>query len=107
MTTRKPKQQTTTPPTAPYVPSDYERGVLDALELLKQEVARLNDAKREADRLLWEASREVRSLLDFASPATNIAGDVENRVVARAMPMMDAERAKKRTADATPAASPR
>ena len=104
MTTRK-KQQPP-PPAAPYVPSDYERGVLDTLELLKQEVARLNDAKREAERLLWEASREVRSLLDFASPATNIAGDVENRVVARAMPMMDKERAK-RTADATPAASPR
>lgn len=101
MTNRKPKQPPP-PPAAPYVPSDYERGVFDTLELLKQEVARLNDAKREADRLLWEASREVRSLLDLASPATNIAGDVENRVVARAMPMMDKERGK-RTADATPA----
>lgn len=106
MTIRK-KQTPPAPPTAPYVPSDYERGVLDTLEVLKQEVARLNDAKRDADRLLWEASREVRSFLDFASAATNIAGDVENRVVARAMPMMDVERAKKRTTDATPAASPR
>lgn len=106
MTTRKTKQQTPTPPAEPYAPTDYERGVLDTLNLLKEEVARLNDAKREADRLLWTASREVRSLLDFASPATNIAGDVENRVVARAMPLMDSER-QKCTVKATPAASPR
>lgn len=100
MTTRKTKPQTPTPPAAPYIPSDYERGVLDVLDILKEEVYRMGDAARTADRLLWEQHPAVRSLLSFASPAVNIAGDVENRVIKRAMAKMDEART-------TPAASPR
>ena len=93
MTTRKQKTPPT-PPAPPYEPTDYELGVLDTLEALRQEVSRLSDAKRTAERLLWESSPEVQSLLNFASPAVNIAGDVENRVTKRMMARLTEKRTK-------------
>jgi hypothetical protein len=80
------------PPPAPYVPTDYEQGVLDVLEVLKQEVFRLSDAHREAIRLLWDASPEAQSLLNLTNPAANLVGDVQNRVEKRARDLLNKRR---------------
>lgn len=88
------KAKTTTPQVAeaarPLEP--YEQGVLDALEMLRTEVSRMGDANREAVRVMWNAAPEVQSLLNFASPALNIVGDVENRVVQAAMRRLNERR---------------
>lgn len=89
-TKRKPTEAASQTPPAP--PTEYEQGVMYVLELLRKEVSRLSDAQREAMRLLWHASPEVQSFLNFASPATNIAGDVENRVVKEAVRHLSARR---------------
>ena len=80
--------------TKPSPPSDYEDGALYVLETLRQEVMKMNDASREALRLLWSASPEVQSLLNFANPATNIVGDVENRVVKQVLHHLNERRQK-------------
>lgn len=80
--------------TTPSPPSDYEDGALYVLETLRQEVMKMNDANREALRLLWSASPEAQSLLSFANPATNIVGDVENRVVKQVLHHLNKRRLK-------------
>ena len=80
------KRQKATPPVeqpaAP--PSEYEQGFIDCLALLREEVQRLSEANRTAIHLMWDSSQEVQSLLNFANPAINIVGDVQNRVEKRA-----------------------
>jgi hypothetical protein len=77
------------PPPEPAPPTDYEKGVTDCLAILRQEASRMNDAHREATRLLWDASHETQTLLNFANPAINIVGDVANRVEKRAIRLLN------------------
>lgn len=88
------KTTTAAPPPPDVKPTDYEQGFFDCLQMLREEVQRMSDANRTAIRLLWESAPEVQSLLNFANPAINIVGDVQNRVEKRAMHHLNERRRK-------------
>jgi hypothetical protein len=87
------KQESPAAPQQEVPPTPYEQGVFDCLQMLREEVQRMSDANRTAVRLTWEAPPEVQSLLNFANPAINIVGDVQNRVEKRALRHLNERRA--------------
>lgn len=68
-----------------YEPSDYERGMLDALHIVRAVTDTLHDAEIETRRITHDAAPAMRALLAGVNASANIASHIRAEVEKAAM----------------------
>lgn len=102
MTTRK--KQPPAPNAAPYVPSDYEQGVLDTLQWMKGLMDDLRAAERRLDAVTYD-DRTAREFMGGIHHVNHIVDGVRIKLESLALQKLSERRAQQR--DATPAGQTR
>lgn len=74
------KKMPPAPKPAPYVPSDYEQGVCDVLDMLSHVVSAIHDAEHQVRGLTIHGSPELRTLLAGVNASANVASHIRSEV---------------------------